>query len=97
VAAAPLADRPGLLLRLLAEALTRARRLPAPDGLTARQIARRAELDSEQDRTVLAEVAATAEQVRYAERAPADESLGAVVDSARGLLAKIVPARGGRG
>jgi hypothetical protein len=97
VAAAPLADRPGLLLRLLAEALTRARRLPAPEGLTAREIARRAELDSEQDRTVLAQVAATAEQVRYAARAPADDTLGAVVDGARGLLAKIVPARGGRG
>ena len=35
VLAAPLADRPGMLLRLLGEALTRAQRLPAAEGLTA--------------------------------------------------------------
>ena len=35
VAQAPLAERPGMLLRLLGEALTRAQRLPAADGLTA--------------------------------------------------------------
>ena len=43
VAAAPLADRPGMLLRLLGEALTRAERLPAAEGLTAAAIVRRAQ------------------------------------------------------
>ena len=36
-----------MLLRLLGEALTRAHRLPAADGLTAGAIARRADLDSD--------------------------------------------------
>ena len=50
VAAAPLAERPGMLLRLLGESLTRAHRLPAADGLTASAIARRADLEDAGDR-----------------------------------------------
>jgi len=95
VNAAPLADRPGMLLRLLGEALTRAHRLPAADGLTARAIARRAELDSPADRTELERVAATADEVRYADRQLADETLEATVDGAKVLLDKF--ARAGRG
>ena len=66
VAKAPLAERPGMLLRLLGEALTRAQRLPAAEGLTATAIARRARLDSADEREALRAVGATAEVVRYA-------------------------------
>ena len=89
VMAAPLAERPGMMLKLLGEALSRAHRLPAPEGLTAQAIARRARLDDEADRTGLARLAATAEQSRYAPRAPAAEDLEGAVATARGLLARI--------
>lgn len=92
VNAAPLADRPGMLLRLLGEALTRAQRLPAADGLTARAIARRAELDSADERTELEYVAMTAEEVRYAERKLADETLEGTVATAKSLLEKFARA-----
>jgi hypothetical protein len=89
VNAAPLADRPGMLLRLLGEALTRSHRLPAAEGLTARAIAQRAELDSADERVELESVAATADEVRYADRQLADETLEGAVESAKALLEKI--------
>lgn len=88
VMAAPLAERPGMLLKLLGEALSRAHRLPAPEGLTAQAIARRAHLDDEADRAGLARIAATAEQSRYAAQPPATEELEGAVETARGLLGK---------
>jgi hypothetical protein len=85
---APLSERPGLLLKLLGEALTRADRLPAADGLTAAALVRHARLDSDEERAALERVAVTAEAVRYAPRPPADENLEVAVTSARTLLAK---------
>jgi hypothetical protein len=89
VAAAPLAERPGMLLRLLGEALTRADRLPAPDGLTAAAIARRATLDSDDERADLANVAAIADTVRYGDSTPPDDRLEGSVAAAKALLEKI--------
>jgi hypothetical protein len=89
VTAAPLADRPGMLLKLLGEALTRAHRLPAAGGLTAAAIARRAQLDAEADREELRRVAVTAEAVRYADQRPPDEALEAAVAAAKPLLARV--------
>jgi hypothetical protein len=88
VLAAPLAERPGMLLKLLGEALSRAHRLPAPEGLTASAIARRALLDDEADRARLAQVAAAAEQARYASQPPGAQDLEGAVDTARALLGK---------
>ena len=88
VAKAPLAERPGMLLRLLGEALTRAQRLPAADGLTATAIAQRARLDSPDEREELRRVAATAEVVRYGDTPPADETIEGSVATARALLEK---------
>jgi hypothetical protein len=88
IGAAPLADRPGMLLRLLGEALTRAERLPAAEGLTAAAIVRRASLDSEQERAELAQVATTADSVRYGASTPPDEELEGTVAQAKGLLEK---------
>ena len=86
ISAAPLADRPGMLLRLLGEALTRAERLPAADGLTAATIVRRASLDSEQERAALAQIATTADTVRYGSNPPPEEQLEGTVNSAKALL-----------
>ena len=88
VAKAPLAERPGMLLRLLGEALTRAQRLPAADGLTATAIASRARLDSADEREELRRVAATAEVVRYGDTRPPDETIEGTVATARALLEK---------
>jgi hypothetical protein len=90
VLAAPLAERPGMLLKLLGEALTRAQRLPAAEGLTAGAIVRRARLDDDADRAALAQVARTAEELRYAPQSPADASIESSVEAARTLLARIV-------
>jgi hypothetical protein len=89
VFAAPLIERPGMLLKLLGEALAREQRLPAADGLTATAIVRRARLDQASDREALAHVARTAEQVRYPAQSPADEALEGAVSEARGLLGRI--------
>ena len=96
VTAAPLADRPGMLLRLLGEALTRADRLPAAEGLTAAAIARRATLDAEQEREALVHVATTADAVRYGSHAPPDEVLESTVKEARTLLEKFARLAGRR-
>jgi hypothetical protein len=88
VMAAPLAERPGLLLKLLGEALTRANRLPAADGLTAAALVRRAQLDSDAERAELERVAAAAEAVRYGPSPPAPDRLEGAVKSARALLDK---------
>jgi hypothetical protein len=96
VAAAPLAERPGMLLRLLGEALTRAERLPAADGMTATAIARRASLDSEQERAELAQLAATADTVRYGHDPPPDDTLEGTVAAAKSLLEKIARLAGRR-
>jgi hypothetical protein len=96
VAAAPLAERPGMLLKLLGEALTRAHRLPAADGLTAGAIARRAQLDAETDRDELAGVAVTSERIRYAGQVPPESALEATVERAKALLARFARMSGGR-
>lgn len=90
VAKAPLADRPGMLLRLLGEALTRTQRLPAADGLTAAAIAHRARLDSDEEREELRRVGATAEAVRYAAATPPDEAIEGTVEAGRALLEKFI-------
>ena len=96
VAAAPLAERPGMLLRLLGEALSRAHRLPAPEGMTANDIARRAELDSDSERDELRQVATTADVVRYGHDRPSHDALEGSVAQAKRLLEKFARARGKR-
>jgi hypothetical protein len=88
VGAAPLAERPGMLLRLLGEALTRAHRLPAAQGLTAAAIARRARLEAESDRAELAQVALTTDEIRYADRVPPESDLLLTVEKAKALLTR---------
>ena len=86
ILAAPLSERPGMLLQLLGDALMRTRRLPSAAGLTASELVRQARLDSEHERAELARVAVAAEAVRYAARQPEAERLEGAVESARALL-----------
>jgi hypothetical protein len=92
VGAAPLAERPGMLLRLLGEALTRAHRLPAADGLTANAIVRRAQIGDE-ERAELARVARVADAVRYAPARPDEAALEGTVGVAKSLLARFAGGR----
>jgi hypothetical protein len=78
-----------MLLRLLGEALTRAQRLPAADGLTASAIARRAQLDADADRAELARVATTSDEIRYGGHVPGTSDLEATVAAAQTLLARL--------
>jgi hypothetical protein len=96
VAAAPLAERPGMLLRLLGEALTRADRLPAAEGLTAGTIVRRASLDSEVERADLAQVATIADTVRYGDSMPPEDKLEGSVAAAKALLEKFARIAAGK-
>jgi hypothetical protein len=96
VLAAPLSERPGMLLRLLGEALARAQRLPAADGLTAGAIVRQANLDADADRAALARVARAAEELRYAAQPPPDDAIEGSVAGARELLARLGRSTGGR-
>jgi hypothetical protein len=89
VMSAPLADRPGMLLQLLGEALTRSQRLPSAAGLTAGALVRQARLDSEQERAELEQVASAAEAVRFAPRQPEPEKLEGAVSAARSLLERL--------
>ena len=75
-----------MLLRLLGEALTRAQRLPAAEGLTASAIAMRARLDSEHERDALRAVGATAEAVRFAAASPPEADIEGTVVTAKALL-----------
>ena len=97
VGAAPLAERPGMLLRLLGEALTRAHRLPAAQGLTAGAIARRAQLEAQADRAELAQVALATDEIRYADRVPPQADLEATVERAKALLARFARLPGAHG
>jgi hypothetical protein len=96
VLAAPLAERPGMLLKLLGEALSRNQRLPAAAGLTAAAIVRQARLDADSDREALARVARTSEQVRYGAQSPGEESLEGAVSTARELLGRVGKSGGAR-
>lgn len=88
VFAAPLHERPGMMLALLGEALTRAQRLPAAEGLPAGTIVRRAQLESDAERAQLSQVATTAEQARYAPQPPDAADMERSVDTARELLGR---------
>jgi hypothetical protein len=76
-----------MLLRLLGEALARAHRLPAADGLTANDIVRRARIEDE-ERAELARVARIADATRYAPARPDETALEEAVGIAKSLLAR---------
>jgi hypothetical protein len=68
VEAAPAAERPALVLRLLVESLTRSRRLTAERSLTHRELSERAAFDSEPQRARFKRLALLAEGSLYGAR-----------------------------
>jgi len=75
----PLVERPGLALRLLADRLTSAQRLPPAASLTVRELVRTARLDDPDDRRLLLGLSQVCERVRYSpepvEAAPLEEAV----------------------
>ena len=86
---AALTDKPGLLFDFIAMRLTDLGRLPPPTAMTAREVVRAAELPDDVDRRRLAELASTAERVRYADVAVPPEIVESAVKNGRELLAHI--------
>jgi len=85
---AAVAERPRLLLALLAAHLTAAQRLPASAALTVRELTRAAQL-ADEDQAQLLEVALAAERARYcAHPAPAG-ALAVVIAHGRELLERL--------
>jgi hypothetical protein len=77
-------QQPALLLELLATHLVK-----APRGLTARELARTAQLAQEEDRSRLTMLAETAERVRFSDTGVSDEALGRALEGGRMLLERI--------
>jgi hypothetical protein len=89
VQAVPLTQRPRMLLETIVARLMRDSRLPGARGLTARELARAAQLSDEQDREHLAKLAGTSERVRFSNApVPADE-IARAVENGRTLLERL--------
>jgi len=86
---AGLAERPRLLLELIAARLTAAHCLPAAASLTVRELARAAQLQHADDRERLAEVALAAERLRFSDEPFAAASLTPVLARGRELLERL--------
>jgi hypothetical protein len=86
---AALSERPRMLLALIAERLTAARRLPATAALTARELARSAQLADVEDQERLAAVAIASERLRFSDEVPPPASLDAVLQRGRELLERL--------
>jgi hypothetical protein len=74
VEAAPLLERPAMLLRLLVSALVAKRRLAAARGLTHRELAQRAQLQT-LDRVRFERLTRLAETIRFGRAVSADDAL----------------------
>jgi hypothetical protein len=97
VLSVPLPQRPGLLLELVMGRLVECGRLRAARGLTVGELTRMARLPGEEDRDRLAELARTAERVRFSNVAVSDVDIAAAVEDGRVLLERIGPAGAGAG
>jgi hypothetical protein len=86
---AALPERPRMLLTLIAARLTAVRRLPAAAGLTARELARAAQLEDAADQERLIEVALASERLRFSDEEPETASLSAVLQRGRELLERL--------
>lgn len=83
---APLADKPRLLLELIASRLTDLGRLPPAGAFTVRELVRAANLQEPEDRQRLNELALTAERARFAAGGVSPAMAEAAVEHARALL-----------
>lgn len=83
---APLAEKPRLLLELIASRLTDLGRLPPAGAFTVRELVRAANLQAPQDRQRLNELALAAERARFAEEGISPAMAEAAVEHGRALL-----------
>ena len=89
IQAAPYADRPRMLLELIATRLVELGRLPPADGLTIRELTQAARLAVAEDRELLADVALAAERIRFSAEPVCAASLDAAVERGRKLLEQL--------
>ena len=85
IEAAPLHERPSLLLRLVVASLMGAGRLTAERSLTHRELVSRARLDDADQREHLARLASTAERIMYSGSTPADGDVDRAIEAGRAL------------
>lgn len=89
VEGARLADKPRILLDLVAGRLMDLGRLPPAGALTVRELTRAARLGDETDRRRLAELALAAERARYSNHDISPAIIEAAVDKGRELLVRL--------
>ncbi len=94
VAAAPLAERPALLVEVLIGRFVATGRLHERRSFTHRELDRATRLDEPPDREAFREVLLAAEAVRYAHRLPEEEQLERAVRDGEALLLRLSGARG---
>ncbi|MFO1455895.1 MAG: hypothetical protein U1F18_06600 [Steroidobacteraceae bacterium] len=82
-------ERPAWLLRRVARRLQALRRLPASTALTARELARAAQLELASDRATLSALGGVAERVRFAAAPPAAAEIEPVVEAAQQWLQRL--------
>ncbi|MGH8262610.1 MAG: DUF4129 domain-containing protein [Steroidobacteraceae bacterium] len=94
VAAAPLAERPTLLVLLLIERCVATGRLRERSSLTHRELQRAARFEAPADRDAFSAVIHSAEAVRFAGQAPDEQALERAVREGQALLARLGPGAG---
>lgn len=97
VQAAALADRPRLLLQLIAARLVEKGLLPQAGGLTVREMLQQARLADTADGALLADVALAAERAAFADEPVSPEGVETVLEQGRRLLWRIGEGSGGEG
>lgn len=93
IEAASPAERPRLLLELIAARLAELERLPPARALTVRELLRAAHLSDAGDRARLADLAQASEQLRFSGRALPTETLAGALVRGRELLDGLAAAR----
>ena len=86
---APAAERPRVLLELIASRLTAEGRLPHSRGLTIRELTHAARLRDEIDRERLAQLARVSEQVRFSNDRASGEAIASALEGGRQMLQRI--------
>ena len=91
IQSAPAGDRPRLLLEWIAARLMELNRLPPAGGLTVRELLQYVHLARSEDRSLLADLALTAERVRFSSDQIPTASLEVAVERGRLLLERLGP------
>jgi hypothetical protein len=93
--AAPLFERPAILLRMLISRFVRSGVLMRHRHLTHRELSASLRLDDPVERRRFAEVAGLAEQILYGDEHPPADRVERILEEGRALLAKVEPTQAG--